>query len=59
MPRHVYLVTSVTTDRAFHDHALRANEDLRQAARYVIANPIRAGLVRRVGDYPFWNAIWV
>jgi len=46
-------------DRAFHDHALRADEDLRQAARYVVANPMRAGLVRRVGDYPFWNAIWV
>lgn len=46
-------------DRAFHDHALRADEELRQAARYVVANPIRAGLVGRVGDYPFWNAVWL
>ena len=46
-------------DRAFYDHALRADEDLRQAARYVIANPIRAGLVKRAGDYPFWNAVWM
>lgn len=44
--------------RAFHDHALRADEDLLRSARYVIANPIRAGLVERVGDYPFWNAVW-
>ncbi|HEX5352980.1 MAG TPA: transposase [Rhodanobacteraceae bacterium] len=45
--------------RAFHDHALRAEEDLRRSARYVIANPVRARLVERVGDYPFWNAAWV
>ena len=44
---------------AFHDHALRADEDLRAAARYLIANPLRAGLVAHVGDYPFWDAIWV
>lgn len=45
--------------RAFHDHTLRAEEDLRRSARYVIANPVRAGLVEHVGDYPFWNAVWV
>ncbi|MOA38930.1 Transposase IS200 like protein [compost metagenome] len=44
---------------AFHDHALRREDDLRAIARYVVANPLRAGLVRRVGDYPFWNAIWL
>lgn len=46
-------------DRAFYDHALRADEDLRHAARYIIANPIRAGIVKRAGEYPFWNAVWV
>jgi REP element-mobilizing transposase RayT len=45
--------------RAFHDHALRADEDLLRSARYVVANPVRAGLVERIGDYPFWNAVWV
>jgi putative transposase len=45
--------------RAFHDHALRCDEDLRALARYIVANPVRAGLVRRVGDYPFWNAVWL
>lgn len=43
---------------AFHDHALRGDEDLRHSARYVIANPVRAGLVEHVGSYPFWDAIW-
>jgi REP element-mobilizing transposase RayT len=44
--------------RAFHDHAMRAEEDLRRGARYVIANPLRAGLVSRIADYPFWDAVW-
>ncbi len=45
--------------KAFHDHALREEEDLQAVARYIVANPLRAGLVKRVGDYPFWNAIWL
>lgn len=44
---------------AFHDRALRRDDDLQAAARYIIANPLRAGLVARVGDYPFWNAVWL
>ena len=43
----------------FHDHALRKEEDLEQVARYVVENPIRAGMVDRVSDYPFWNAEWL
>jgi putative transposase len=44
---------------AFHDRALRHEDDLEDVARYVVLNPVRAGLVRRVWDYPFWDAIWV
>ena len=43
----------------FHDHAMRREEDLEAAARYIVANPVRAGLVTNVGDYPFWNADWL
>jgi putative transposase len=43
----------------FHDHALRAEDDLAGTARYVVANPLRAGLVNHIGDYPFWNAKWI
>ena len=45
--------------RAFHDHALRRDEDMLRTARYVVANPVRAGLAKRAGDYPFWNAVWL
>lgn len=43
---------------AYHDHVLRAEEDLQNVARYIIVNPLRVGLVQRLGDYPFWNAVW-
>ena len=45
--------------RGFHDHALRHEEALIDVARYVVRNPVVAGLVKRVGDYPYWNAAWV
>lgn len=25
----------------------------------IVANPLRAGLVDRIADYPFWNAVWM
>ena len=45
--------------RGFHDHALRYDEDIVRVARYVVANPLRAGIVNRLGDYPLWDADWV
>ncbi len=45
--------------RGFHDRALRRDEDLLVAARYVVANPLRAGIVQRLGDYPWWSAVWL
>jgi len=44
---------------AFHDRALRHEDDLRAVARYIVANPLRAGLVERIGDYPFWDCAWL
>ncbi len=41
--------------QGFHDHALRREESIVVAARYVVTNPLRAGLVRRLGEYSFWD----
>ncbi|MBH3430129.1 REP-associated tyrosine transposase [Pseudomonas alkylphenolica] len=41
----------------FHDRAIRREEDLQAVARYIVANPLRAGLVKRIGDYPLWYAV--
>lgn len=43
----------------FHDRAVRREEDAQAVGRYIVANPLRAGLVRRIGDYPFWDAAWI
>jgi REP element-mobilizing transposase RayT len=51
--------TTSLWQRGFHDWALRREEDLVKMARYVVANPLRAGLVEKLGDYPLWDAIWV
>jgi REP element-mobilizing transposase RayT len=32
----------------FHDRALRQDDDMRAAARYLVANPLRAGLVEDI-----------
>ena len=45
--------------RAYHDHALRTEEDLVDAARYIAMNAVRAGIVQQVGQYPFWDAAWI
>jgi putative transposase len=45
--------------RGFHDRALRSEEVGVAVARYIIANPVRAGLVEDVGRYPFWDAVWL
>jgi REP element-mobilizing transposase RayT len=46
-------------DRSFHDHALRVEEDVKAVARYIIANPVRAGLADNVFAYPYWDAVWL
>ena len=45
--------------RSFHDHALRHDEAVAHVARYIIANPLRAGLVKHIGDYSLWDAVWL
>lgn len=46
-------------DEGFHDHAIRGEENIRNVARYIVANPLRAGLVDNIGLYPYWDAVWV
>ncbi|MEG2798132.1 MAG: transposase, partial [Pseudomonas sp.] len=45
--------------KGYFDRALRREEDLKVMARYIIANPLRAGLVEHIGQYPLWDAIWL
>lgn len=43
----------------FHDHALRKDEELLAAARYLVMNPVRARLARTPREYSYWDAVWV
>lgn len=43
----------------FHDYALRKEDEIIDLARYIVANPLRAGLVEKIGGYPFWDAVWL
>ena len=43
--------------REFFDHVLRAEESYDAKWRYVLENPVRAGLVKRAEDWPFGGEI--
>ncbi|UVE19618.1 transposase [Pseudomonas sp. LS44] len=43
----------------YHDRAVRHDDDIQAMASYVVANPLRTGLVKRLGDYPLWDAMWL
>ena len=45
--------------KGFYDYALRHEDDIKGIARYIVANPLRAGLVKNIGDYPHWYAKWL
>jgi REP element-mobilizing transposase RayT len=43
----------------FYDRVLRPEDDPKQIARYIIENPVRAGLVRSPIDYPLLGSdVW-
>jgi REP element-mobilizing transposase RayT len=45
--------------RGFHDHALRQEEHVLVASRYVLTNPVRAGMVGTAAEYAWsGSAIW-
>jgi len=39
--------------RDFFEHRLRKDESFREKADYILANPVRAGLVERAEDWPY------
>lgn len=43
----------------YQDRALRRDQDVKWVARYIVANPLRAGLVGSVREYPHWDAVWL
>jgi len=52
-------VSAKIWQRGFHEHAVRREENIVAIARYIVANPLRAGLVSSLRDYPLWDAKWL
>jgi hypothetical protein len=53
-------VSATVWSRGFDLWLLPGTHEIEYRARELIERPLRAGLVARLGDYPFWNAreIW-
>jgi REP element-mobilizing transposase RayT len=43
----------LANEKRFDDHVLREEEDRAAVIRYLLENPIRAGLVTALRDYPY------
>jgi len=43
--------------RSYFEHVLRDDEDPFQVARYILDNPVRAGLVQSPENYPFLGSL--
>ena len=42
--------------KGYSDRVLRNDESTVDVIRYIIANPVRAGLVKDPAEYPFWGS---
>jgi putative transposase len=41
---------------SYFDRTIRGHEDQADVIRYIVTNPVRAGLVDSVEDYPYWGS---
>jgi len=57
--RHRSGMRETVWQRGYHDRALRKEDDVVRIARYIIANPLRGGLVNSIRQYPLWDAKWL
>jgi hypothetical protein len=51
--RHKRETGAALWQESYYDHVLRDDEELWRAARYILENPIRKGLVERPLNYPY------
>jgi putative transposase len=48
----------LTWQEGYYEHVLRSDESTKAVIRYILENPVRAGLVAHVNDYPFSGAMY-
>jgi len=49
----------VIWQQGYHDRAIRKDEEIKSVARYLVANPLRAGIIDKIENYSHWDAIWL
>ncbi|MCJ8311401.1 MAG: transposase [Pseudomonadales bacterium] len=42
--------------KQYYEHTIRKDEDIKEIARYIVANPLRKKLVQNIKEYPYWNS---
>ncbi|HEV8118684.1 MAG TPA: transposase [Thermoanaerobaculia bacterium] len=43
--------------RSFYDHAIRDDQDILETAKYILQNPVEAGLVKDFREYPLCGSM--
>ncbi|TBW56640.1 transposase [Marinobacter halodurans] len=51
--------SKIPWQKGYHERTLRRIEDRQDIARYIILNPVRAGIVRTVREYPHWDSMYL
>jgi putative transposase len=49
--------SQILWQKKFFDHILRSNESIESVARYIWMNPVRKGLSKAIGEYPFAGSL--
>ena len=45
--------------KSYYDHVLRREDEVSEATRYIVGNPVRAGLAAAARDYPYSGSfVW-
>ena len=51
------LDATIQWQRGYYDHVLRSEEEMQDHVRYILNNPVRAGLTDRPREYPYTGSI--
>jgi len=45
--------------KSYYDHVIRNEDDERESFLYIQQNPLQAGLVENIEEYPFLGGAWI
>lgn len=48
---------NIKLQKSFYDHLVRKEDDIRMLSKYIMGNPVRAGIESAIGVYPFAGSL--